>query len=98
MGIRLACRRLAERQFQRRLSMSQTTALLNPSSAALHELTLLEWMRHFLLHLERVRPDLSFVQRLWTAVHWLDRWEVQDPEAAAGVASAWWLDASSWLK
>jgi hypothetical protein len=69
--------------------MNQTTSF-NTLSAEVHELTWIEWMRRFIQHLGRVRPDLSVICCLWTAAHWLDQWDVHGPEGAAQMSAGWW--------
>lgn len=60
-----------------------------------HELNYSEWARRFDRHLSRLQPELTFLHRLWTALHWLHRWDFHRPESAAEVSARWWSDAAT---
>jgi len=72
--------------------MRQQSASANavrPSFFA-HELNYVEWARRFHRHLAWVGPDLAFLDRVWTSVHWLSDWDLYGPERAAEVSAGWW--------
>jgi hypothetical protein len=64
-------------------------------SAFAHELTFLEWARRFHQHLARVSPHLAMLDRLWTFMHWLSKWDLHTPESAAEISAGWWASSRS---